>query len=61
MAEAWDILDKVYGKDFELIEKTMKPEVEIVIPKQKYFSDIEEKPFQTRSGRQIKRPERYGK
>ena len=45
MAEAWDILDKVYGKDFELIEKTMKPEVEIVISKQKYSSDIEENLF----------------
>ena len=38
----------------------MRPEVEILIPKQKYFSDIEEKPVQTRAGRQVKKPERYG-
>ena len=44
----------------QLTEKSMKPEVEILIPKQKYFSDIEEKPVQTRAGRQVKKPERYG-
>merc|ERR1712240_454092 len=55
-----DIKDTINLLERQLIEKTMKPEVEIVIPKQKYFSDIEEKPVQTRSGRQIKRPERYG-
>ena len=38
----------------------MRPEVEILIPKQKYFSDIDEKPVQTRAGRQVRKPERYG-
>ena len=44
----------------QITEKAMRPEVEILIPKQKYFSDIEEKPVQTRAGRQVKKPERYG-
>ena len=56
-----DIKDTINLLERQLIEKAMKPEVEIVIPKQKYFSDIEEKYVQTRSGRQVKKPERYGK
>ena len=44
----------------QLTEKATKPEVEILIPKQKYLSDIDDKPVQTRAGRQVKKPERYG-
>ena len=33
----------------------MKPEIEILIPKQKYFSDIDDKPVQTRAGRQVRK------
>ena len=41
----------------------LKPEIQVKIPKPKIFSEFQEPtaPVQTRSGRQIKRPERYGK
>ena len=55
-----DVKDTIALLERQLTEKAMKPEVEILIPKQKYFSDIEEKPVQTRVGRQVKKPERYG-
>ena len=55
-----DVTDTVALLERQLTEKAMKPEVEILIPKQKYFSDIEEKPVQTKAGRQVKKPERYG-
>ena len=54
LKETIDLLER------QITEKAMRPEVEILIPKQKYFSDIEEKPVQTRAGRKVKRPERYG-
>ena len=55
-----DLKDTIALLERQLTEKSMKPEVEILILKQKYFSDIEEKPVQTRIGRQVKKPERYG-
>ena len=54
-----DIKDTIALLERQLSEKAMRPEVEILIPKQKYFSDIDDKPFQTRFGRQVKKPERY--
>ena len=55
-----DIKETINLLERQITEKAMRPEVEILIPKQKYFSDIEEKPIQTRAGRKVKRPERYG-
>ena len=53
-----DIKDTVALLERQLTEKAMRPEVEILIPKQKYFSDIDDKPVQKRSGRQVRKPER---
>ena len=55
-----DLKDTIALLERQLTEKSMKPEVEVLIPKQRYFSDIEEKPVQTRAGSQVKKPERYG-
>ena len=55
-----DLKETINLLERQITEKAMRPEVEILIPKQKYFSDIEEKPVQTRAGRQVKKPERYG-
>ena len=55
-----DVKDTVALLERQLTEKAMKPEVEILIPKQKYFSDIDDKPVQTRAGRQVRKPKIYG-
>ena len=55
-----DVKETIALLERQITEKAMRPEVEILIPKQKYFSDIEEKPVQTRVVRQVKKPERYG-
>ena len=55
-----DIKDRTALLERQLTEKAMRPEVEVLIPKQRYFSDIDDKPVQTRFGRQVRKPERYG-
>ena len=41
----------------------MKPEIEVKIPKQQTFAEFEEQPvdYQTKRGRKVQKPKRYGK
>ena len=56
-----NIKDTISLLERQLKEKEMKPEIEVLLPKPKIFPDFQEVPIQTRAGRKIKKPERYGK
>ena len=50
-----DIKDTIALLKRKLTEKAMKPEIEVLIPKPKFFSDLQEAPVQTRAGRKVKK------
>ena len=58
-----EIQDTVALIEHQIQEKVMKPEIEIKIPKQQTFAEFEEQPidYQTKRGRKIQKPKRYGK
>ena len=56
-----NIKDTISLLERQLKEKEMKPEIEVLLPKPKIFSDFQEVPMQTRAGRKTKRPEKYSK
>ena len=47
----------------QIQEKAMKPEIEVKIPKQPAFAEFEEQPidYQTKRGRKVQKPKKYGK
>ena len=49
-----DIKDTISLLERQHKEKEMKPEIEVLLPKPKIFSDFQEVPIQTRVGRKIK-------
>ena len=58
-----DIQDTIALIEREIQEKALKPEIEIKIPKTKDFAEFEEQPidYQTKRGRKIQKPKKYGK
>ena len=58
-----DIKDTIALIECQIQEKALKPEIEIKIPKTKTFAEFEEQPvdYQTKPGRKIQKPKKYGK
>ena len=58
-----EIQDTVALIERQIQEKAMKPEIEVKIPKQQTFAEFEEQPvdYQTKRGRKVQKPKRYGK
>ena len=58
-----EIQDTVALIERQIQEKALKPEIEIKIPKTQNFAEFEEQPidYQTKRGRKIKKPKKYGK
>ena len=50
-----DIKDTISLLERQLKEKEMKPEIEVLLPKPKIFSDFQEVHIQTRAGRKTKK------
>ena len=59
MRDNIDLKETIALIERQIEEKKLKPELEIVIPPQKIFSELQEVPVKTRSGRVIKKPDRY--
>ena len=58
-----EIQDTVALIERQIQEKALKPEIEIKIPKLQTFAEFEEQPidYQTKCGRKIQKPKKYGK
>ena len=58
-----EIQDTVALIECQIQEKALKPEIEIKIPKTQNFAEFEEQPidYQTKRGRKIQKPKKYGK
>ena len=58
-----DIKDTIAFIECQIQEKALKPEIEIHIPKRKMFEEFEDQPveYQTKCGRKVQTPKKYGK
>ena len=58
-----DIKDTIALIEHQIQEKALKPELKINISKTKVFAEFEDQPveYQTKCGRRIQKPEKYGK
>ena len=58
-----DIKDTIALIEHQIQEKVLQPEIKINIPKTKVFAEFEDQPveYQTKRGRRIQKPGKYGK